>query len=281
MSVPMIAGSAQAYARGVYTQAKAMLRVEKGLTPTEEKQRRDKSTIEAMMDPDRGKTMNIVSIQGKLDRGQKLSNKEMEWLRRNKPDLYKKAKEVQAEREQFERELKSCKTKDDVQRLRMRYSQKIYSEMKTAMKNGGDIITPKWKFLAVGDSYSQFTRTAEYKDLPTEVELRIEEEKEKEQEKKGHRKKTAKKDTLFLQMQENQKTFGIGSQNKEDEKTENVKKDGGAADAKRAEDSTNIVDGAAAAADAPDAAQSFSVSKAALPSSSEAQPQTAGFKSRA
>lgn len=206
MGLPMISGSAQMYARNLYTQTKAMMRVENGITPQEQKQREDKSLIEAMLDPDRGSDISATSVRAKLDRGKKLSPKEMDWLQKNDPALYKKAKEVQQEREQFERELKSCKTKDDVQRLRLRYSQKICNEMQIAMKNGGDVYTAKWKFLAVEDSHMTFVKSDEYKEMPTDIELQL--EKQEEKEKKGGKKKTAKKNRLLQQLQENSKTPG-------------------------------------------------------------------------
>ncbi|MEG2054465.1 MAG: hypothetical protein RR052_05925, partial [Oscillospiraceae bacterium] len=72
---------------------------------------------------DDGKKMQ--SIYQKLDCGKKLSHKEMEYLKEKNPELYEKVKRIQEEREEFEKKLSQCKTKEDVAMLQTQKSHEI------------------------------------------------------------------------------------------------------------------------------------------------------------
>ena len=56
-------------------------------------------------------------IDMKLNSGQKLTAEEMEYLQKHDPQKYQKVKQIEAEQENYEKELKRCKTKDEVQPL--------------------------------------------------------------------------------------------------------------------------------------------------------------------
>lgn len=77
-----------------------------------EQYREQLEQIQKQNDPDR------VSLYAKLQTGKKLSAQEMDYLRTNDPVSYQKAKEIEAERESYKQELKRCRTKEDVERLR-------------------------------------------------------------------------------------------------------------------------------------------------------------------
>ncbi len=65
---------------------------------------------------DQLKSARKSSIKQKLRRGKKLSPEDLEYLRKNDEELYKKAKTTMEEREKLERALKSAKTKAEAQR---------------------------------------------------------------------------------------------------------------------------------------------------------------------
>ncbi len=65
---------------------------------------------------DKTKAARKSGIKQKLRRGKKLSPQELEYLRQNDEELYKKAKTTMEEREKLERALKSAKTKAEAQR---------------------------------------------------------------------------------------------------------------------------------------------------------------------
>ena len=59
------------------------------------------------------------TVLAKLKSGKSLSGSELEHLRRTDPASYQKAKQLEAEWAAYERQLRQCKTKEDVERLRM------------------------------------------------------------------------------------------------------------------------------------------------------------------
>ena len=61
-------------------------------------------------------------IRLKLNSGQKLTNEEMEYLKAHDPQTYQHVKNLEAEQASYEQELKRCKTKDEVQRVKMAHA---------------------------------------------------------------------------------------------------------------------------------------------------------------
>ena len=57
-------------------------------------------------------------IRTKLAAGKKLTQEEMEYLEKHDPQTYLKVKAIEAEKKSYEKELKSCKTKEEVQQVR-------------------------------------------------------------------------------------------------------------------------------------------------------------------
>ncbi len=85
------------------------------------------------------------TVLAKLKSGKSLSGSELEHLRRTDPASYQKAKQLEAERAAYERQLRQCKTKEDVERLRM---SKLSSSMAavSAIANNPNIPEEKsWK----------------------------------------------------------------------------------------------------------------------------------------
>lgn len=141
----------------------------------------------------------ISAIDGKLKAGKKLSSQELDYLRQNAPDLYKKAVEVQREREQYKRDLRRCKTKEDVQRLNANRMQRFMSETHTIVQNSTISKSQKCalldqvfrRLMAIADEHHTFVKSREYAELPEEKEL----EEEKEARKKKKTDKTSSSDT--------------------------------------------------------------------------------------
>lgn len=61
---------------------------------------------------------DLLTLYSKLSSGKKLSAEELAYLREHDPTSYQKAKEMEADRENYKRELRQCRTKEDVERLR-------------------------------------------------------------------------------------------------------------------------------------------------------------------
>ena len=130
-------------------------------------------------------------IDTKLRSGKKLSAAEMEYLKEHDPQTYEKARKIQMEREAFERELKKCRTKEEVQRVKLSHAAASMAAVKEADTNPN---IPKGQKLALimqelaknnalCDAERAFIQSGDYGRLPTENErLKAEEDLKKAEE---------------------------------------------------------------------------------------------------
>lgn len=83
----------------------------------------------------------ISSIKRKLMSGKKISNEELGYLKKNDPDLYKKAKKAEEAREDLKADLKKAKTKAEarmaVTRALIKASAEATAELKAAQSGAG------------------------------------------------------------------------------------------------------------------------------------------------
>ena len=75
----------------------------------------------------------MASVDTKLKSGEELTPEEQEYLKQNDPDAYREYQEIKQEREAYKRQLKSCRTKEDVEKLKLN---KMGSFMAEAKKIG-------------------------------------------------------------------------------------------------------------------------------------------------
>lgn len=124
-------------------------------------------------------------IRSKLANGQKLTKEEMDYLEKNDPQTYQKVKSIEAEQKNYEKELKRCKTKEEVQRVRMNHTAASLSAVNN-IKNNPAIPEEKkleliWrehmKNMALEETTREFVESGQYAKLPTEAE-KAEAEKE-------------------------------------------------------------------------------------------------------
>lgn len=117
-------------------------------------------------------------IRLKLNSGQKLTTEEMEYLKQNDPQTYQHVKNMEAEQASYERELKRCKTKDEVQRIKMVHTAASLSTV-NEIKNNPNIPESKkleliWKEhqknKALEEVTREFVESGKYAQLPTEEE---------------------------------------------------------------------------------------------------------------
>ena len=117
-------------------------------------------------------------LQAKLKAGRRLSGSELEQLRKTDPEAYARAKQIEAERAAYERRLKQCRTKEDVQRLRLNAISGIATRV-TAIANNPNIPDGKklelvthehMRASAINDATGRFIRSGEYARLPSDAE---------------------------------------------------------------------------------------------------------------
>ncbi len=141
------------------------------------------------------KSNQMASIDTKLKSGGQLTPEEQEYLKQNKPDAYREYQEIKQEREAYRRQLKSCKTKEDVEKLKLN---KMGNFMAEAKKTANNSVIPKdkkkalmekllKKTMGLQEEHIAFTKTAQYQNLPDEEEAT---EKVKEKAKSSGNKKT-------------------------------------------------------------------------------------------
>lgn len=139
-----------------------------------------------------GSKQMAAQIDLKMMSGKRLTAQEMEYLKEHDPETYKKAKAVEMEREAYERELKSCKTKEEVQRVKAAHAAAALDRVNDIKNNpnipGGkklELIKQEHaKATALDETMHAFTKSGDYHKLPTEAEKQ-KAEKEMEEAKKA------------------------------------------------------------------------------------------------
>lgn len=125
-----------------------------------------------------GTAKMTAQIELKLNSGQKLTAEEMEYLRDHDPQTYQRVKAAEAEQKNYEQELKRCKTKEEVQRVRMAHAATSLNTV-NEIKNNPNIPESKklelvWnehrKNMALQQSTQEFVESGRYAKLPTEAE---------------------------------------------------------------------------------------------------------------
>lgn len=116
----------------------------------------------------------ISAINAKLKGGSELSNSELEFLRKNNPELYRKAKEIKEERKLYRKSLESCTTKEQVHTMHMMKITSLSNAEKKAEASGDSSGAEQieWRLAASEDEYLKFTGSKKYNELPTESEIK-------------------------------------------------------------------------------------------------------------
>ncbi len=117
---------------------------------------------------EKSKQFKISMIVEKMKAGAKLSGKEEKYLAEHSPSAYKMAMEIKKERQAMEEELKSCKSKKQVEGLMQRKNSMFMSSLKVAIKtnNRSEVERLTTVHNNVKDEHKLFTKTMEYENLP-------------------------------------------------------------------------------------------------------------------
>ena len=112
-----------------------------------------KVAVQDFLDPTAGMTdaqreRFVKKLYAKIQSGKKLTADEMAYLRKYDPVTYMKVARIQAQREALEAQLKSCKSKEEVQ--------KVYT----------DDPAREELMAAYADAYDEFKKSDDYGSLP-------------------------------------------------------------------------------------------------------------------
>lgn len=145
----------------------------------------------------------LRSIQQKLFAGKKLTAEERQYLKAKDPQTYAKLEAAEQEQKAYERELKRCKTKEDVQRLKTTYLNASLAVVKTVENNPNIGIEKKLEIMVqekqrcdrLEESTMAFVRRGEYAKLPTDAEKAKAEKEQAEETRPAERTEEAAKET--------------------------------------------------------------------------------------
>ena len=166
----------------------------------------EQSRLEAMLpDPPDPEEQKLREITTKYQNGEKLTEDEKEFIRKKNPELYNEIRNSDAEAENYEREIKNAKTKDEVNRIKNAHALRAYATVQSVENNPN--ISEGYK-LAVAlremrnsnirqKIEAEFVKSGEYEKLPTEAEeaiVREEERQAREEEVQEKKEETASKE---------------------------------------------------------------------------------------
>ncbi|MBQ7775009.1 MAG: hypothetical protein IJ379_15165 [Lachnospiraceae bacterium] len=166
---------------------KGIFKKEKEMTPQERQLEMFKEQAEQNRE-----SAAYANIAAKIESGGTLTLEEIEYLRAKNPEALRRYEEIKAEKKSFERQLRNCKTKDEVERLKI---QKIGGYLAAAKKISNNPSIPKGQKLAllqnivakvtnINEAHMKFVKSTQYQELPTDEEL-AEEKRERVEELTG------------------------------------------------------------------------------------------------
>ena len=134
------------------------------------------------------KVEHDTKIDNKIMAGGTLTPDEEKYLEQNNPEALKKYKEIKAEKKSYEEKLRKCKTKDEVERVKLNTMGEYALSLKKVVN---DPLIPKSEKLAkaqemlaktnnVQDVHISFVSSPEYEELPTEGEEAVERTEERQ-----------------------------------------------------------------------------------------------------
>ena len=111
--------------------------------------------------------------------GKTLSAEEIEYLQQKNPELLKKYQEMQEEKKSYERQLRNCKTKEEVERVRVN---KINGYLAQAKSISHNAVIPKGEKKAMLEEimarlinmekvHAKFVKSEQYRKMPREQEI--------------------------------------------------------------------------------------------------------------
>ena len=117
-----------------------------------------------------------ADIDAKLQSGGKLTPEEIEYLKRTNPAALKEYEEIQKERESYKKQLKSCKSKEEVEKLKTVKMGQFMAEAKEISNNPHIPKSKKCqlmkkmlsKIYGIEAEHVKFLQSAKYATLPDE-----------------------------------------------------------------------------------------------------------------
>lgn len=110
----------------------------------------------------------LQSIHSKINAGANLTYSEMRYLQQKDPALYQKLKSQEMELKNYERDLKRCKTKEEVERLQMTKLSEALIRIKANKGSAQEEMKKLQEFKKID---AKFAKSGGFAELPTENEV--------------------------------------------------------------------------------------------------------------
>lgn len=118
----------------------------------------------------------MAQVDAKVKSGEALTPEEKKYLQEKNPDAYRQYTEVQNAKKSYERQLRHCETKEDVEKLKATKMGSFLAEAKSIATNSnipkgeklGLLGKIQAKVNGIQKVHIKFTNTAEYQNLPDE-----------------------------------------------------------------------------------------------------------------
>lgn len=146
----------------------------------EEKQKTLAEMIQEQMDKidsmfsereyDKNSDSRLTSIKSKMYRGLTLNSSEQQYLASKDPDTYSKFQQMDSARRMFRCSLRACRTRDEVNSMRLSNALTALAEYRKAVRKGGDGNAIAGLNLALENEIRSYAKSADYQRLPTVAE---------------------------------------------------------------------------------------------------------------
>ncbi len=141
----------------------------------------------------------LAGIQTKFYSGGTLTKSEREYLKSKNPMLYERLLASESEKNAYKQQLRRCRTRDEVHRLKLAHTTGALSSAKS------DKATAVYKMNGIQSASGEFVRSGEYHALPTEHERAVAEKRVKQAEERQKRKSSERTEAI-VNRTENRKT---------------------------------------------------------------------------
>ncbi len=119
---------------------------------------------------DKSKDTRLSGIRAKMYRGLTLNSSEQQYLASKDPDTYSKFQQMESARKMFRCNLRACRTRDEVNSMRLSNALTALSEYRKAVRNGGDGNAIAGLNQALENEIKSYASSSDYQRLPTAAE---------------------------------------------------------------------------------------------------------------
>lgn len=119
---------------------------------------------------DKAHDSRLSSIKAKMRTGRTLTPTEQQYLAAKDPDGYSTFQQIESSRRMYRCSLSACRTRDEVNSMRLSNALSALSAYRKAIRNGGDGSAVAGLNAALDNEIRSFMGTSEYRRLPTVAE---------------------------------------------------------------------------------------------------------------